>query len=161
MKLFETNPVQYDAFLSNDGLYRYSLTRRWDESDLLCWIMLNPSTADADNDDPTIRRCMSFARAWGYGGILVVNLFAFRATDPKELVKATDPIGPCNNSILETAAKSHVTVAAWGCGGALKDRGGKVRGLLGDCELLCLGLTKDRYPKHPLYVPADTVAVPF
>lgn len=82
------------AIISECGKYRYSLSRIWDENKAnVLFIMLNPSTADGDVDDPTIRRCIGFAKSWGYGGIYVGNLFAYRATDPKELLKVENPIG--------------------------------------------------------------------
>src|SRR5262245_19133112 len=102
--LFQTK----EALISPCGLYRYWLTRTWDNSlRRVCWVMLNPSTADAEQDDPTIRRCVGFARSWGAGGIIVVNLFAFRASDPKALLRAADPVGPDNDGhILKSVLAS-------------------------------------------------------
>src|SRR5262245_13227298 len=110
---------QSSAELSPCGRYRYALTRTWgDPKKVVCWVMLNPSTADADQDDPTIRRCLGFSRAWGAGGLVVVNLFALRATDPDQLRIAADPVGPDNDSHLSTAAFGRLVVAAWGARGA-------------------------------------------
>ncbi len=144
------------ARLSPCGTYRYSLNRRWDIGrPRVGWIMLNPSTADAEVDDPTIRRCMGFARSWGYGGIVVRNLYALRATDPRELRKHSDPIGPDN--LLDECASDPLTIAAWGAHGAWRDRGNSVRSLLNriGIPLYHLGLTKDGHPRHPLYLKAD------
>lgn len=143
------------ADISECGLYRYRLWRRWKRGDSVLWIMLNPSTADAEQDDPTIRRCISFAESWGCGGIEVVNLFALRATDPKELKAAEDPIGPQNDDILlsRAEAKHRYVIAAWGAHGKLFEREKQVVELLAGMDLYCLGLTKAGYPRHPLYLP--------
>ena len=108
------------AEISPCGLYRYSLTRKWEAwKGTVNFIMLNPSTADAQEDDPTIRRCIGFAKAWGYGGIVVTNLFAYRATNPKELKKVDKPFGEHNHLYqLEAAViSSELTVCAWGAHG--------------------------------------------
>ena len=147
------------ATISPDGIYRYALTRRWDSTKgLVRWIMLNPSTADATVDDPTIRRCMGFARSWGFGGILVHNLFALRATDPRELKRHPDPVGPHNNAHLADPQASRLpTVCAWGAHGALNGRADAVLDLLrrAGAKPTCLGLTKAGHPRHPLYLPAS------
>ena len=151
------------AILSECGKYRYSLTRSWNpEKERVCFVMLNPSTADASNDDPTILRCIAFAKAWGYGSIEVVNLFAYRATDPRELknVGATVSVGPLNDKYLKLACdRSELTVAAWGVHGALWNRGQTVRLTLSEAQ--CLGVTKEGHPRHPLYVRADEPRVSF
>src|SRR5438128_11131670 len=104
------------ATFSRDRRYRYRLWRRWDRSRaVVAFVMLSPSTADAMHDDPTIRRCVGFARAWGCGGVDVVNLFALRATDPRALRKAADPIGPANERHLRRAVRAAgLVVLAWG-----------------------------------------------
>src|SRR5581483_9586135 len=95
--------------------YRYSLARFFGDGGVVNFIMLNPSTADAETDDPTIRRCLGFAKAWGYGTLVVTNLFAYRATDPAELAKAGDPVGPDNDTRLWSEAQlSDLVVCAWG-----------------------------------------------
>jgi hypothetical protein len=144
------------AIIDETGKYRYQLWRIWDESKpLVVFIMLNPSTADADEDDPTIRRCMNYARGWGYGGIKVVNLFAYRATNPTELKIVSDPIGPLNNQyIFDTVNNSDIVIAAWGTHGNLHNRDKKIIRIFED-KLQYLGLTKDGHPKHPLYLKAD------
>jgi hypothetical protein len=154
------------AEISACGLYRYRLTRVWDATlRPACFVMLNPSTADALQDDPTIRRCVGFARAWGCGGIVVVNLFAWRATDPRELWMAADAEGPDNDRhITEAVIECHPVIAAWGVGGRMGFRDQDVLRLIqsaGRPWPLCLGRTKGGHPRHPLYVPADTMPVPF
>jgi hypothetical protein len=142
-----------------DGPYRYLLWRRWADAASLLFVMLNPSTADAERDDPTIRRCIGFARAWGFGAVEVVNLFAWRATYPRELRRARDPIGPDNDRvILEAAARNQAIIAAWGNHGAFGERDRQVAALLAPFGARCLGArTSGGAPRHPLYVRA-TVA---
>lgn len=126
--------------------------------------MLNPSTADDRNDDPTIRRCISFAKQWGFGSIEVVNLFAYRATDPSELLKCPDPIGDQNDSfILEAQLRSTFTLLAWGTKGALLGRDQLVLDILNgrSNQVFCLEKTKNGFPKHPLYVRNDIEPIPF
>lgn len=152
------------AVISPDGIYRYELRRIWgDPTRLVGWIMLNPSTADADLDDPTIRRCVGFAREWGYGGIVVRNLFALRATDPAALKVHPDPVGPENDEWLLAAGQDALTICAWGAHGSLRGRGTGVRDLLtaGGAQLHHLGLTKDGSPRHPLYLPRTATPVPW
>lgn len=152
------------AVISDCGLYRYQLRRRWGGGPSLPFIMLNPSTADANNDDPTIRRCIGFAKSRNFGGILVVNLFAFRATSPVDMKRATDPVGRDNNIyLLGAMANADIddvpVIAAWGTHGNHRNRANEVMALA-DRPLWCLGTTKDGHPKHPLYVPADAPWVP-
>lgn len=149
---------QSTAQLSDCGTYRYELRRTWGAEDgpLVCWVMLNPSTADAEVDDPTIRRCIGFSNRWGFDRLVVVNLFALRATDPKELRRHADPIGSANDAaVLAAAIEADKVIAAWGTHGSLKNRAAKVTQLLtgpGELHLGCLGQTKQGAPKHPLYV---------
>jgi hypothetical protein len=104
-----------DAVLSDDGRYRYRLSRRWTEGPTLHWVMLNPSTADADKDDPTIRRCVGFATHNGFGSISVCNLFALRATNPRELIPACSAaVGPANDKFIQEIPSGSTVVAAWG-----------------------------------------------
>lgn len=160
--------VRKDAILSEDGLYRYGLTRAWHRAPaLVTFVMLNPSTADAAEDDPTIGRCIGFARTWGFGGISVVNLYALRSTDPKGLWAAADPVGPENDRHLSVAAALASTseapvVAAWGAN-ARPDRVSHVAALfkrLGT-PLHALGTTKAGQPRHPLYLRADSPLTPW
>lgn len=144
--------VERTAIISPDGVYRYRLTRRWSRGASLCWVMLNPSTADAQRDDPTIRRCIGFSRAWGYGALVVVNLFAFRATDQADLWRAADPIGPDADDLLRRARRGRDVVVAWGAARGACGRATQVMGLLGH-QALCLGVTRAGGPRHPLYAP--------
>ncbi|MGW0664571.1 DUF1643 domain-containing protein [Streptodolium elevatio] len=152
--------VHRSAVLSPCGTYRYELTRRWAPGPAVGWVMLNPSTADALSDDPTIRRCVRFAKAWGYGGLVVRNLFALRATDPAELARHTDPIGPYNDAYLAECADDPLTVVAWGARGG--DRGRDVLDLLERLGVQPhqLAATDDGQPRHPLYLKTGLVPVP-
>jgi hypothetical protein len=140
------------AVFNEARTHRYLLERRWRAGKPLTWVMLNPSTADAFADDPTIRRCIQFARRDGYAGIQVVNLFALRATDPRELQSHPDPVGPSNDRVLFEATNTTGVVAAWGAGGSIYGRGHTVAANLARAEvaLSCLGATKDGHPTHPL-----------
>lgn len=158
--------VTATATFSQCRSYRYALTRRWDPSvEGVAFCMLNPSTADAMADDPTIRRCVGFAKAWGYGALLVVNLFGLRATDPSELYGHDDPVGPDNDVVLAEWADrvSGPVVAAWGNHGDYQDRCVEVTDLFSrhGARVMCLGMTKSGQPRHPLYVRADTLLVPY
>jgi hypothetical protein len=135
--------------------YRYLLRRVWSEADgTLLIIGLNPSTADEQSDDPTIRRCIAFAKRLGHGQLLMANLFGYRATDPAELLKANDPIGPENDTWIALAAEAaDLTIVAWGTNGALLDRHSSVLTTLTSPH--CLGKTKHGFPRHPLYLPAN------
>lgn len=157
-----------DALISPCGKYRYRLERFWSGDHALPFIMLNPSTADASNDDPTIRRCMGFARDRGFGGIIVANLFAYRATSPADMKAAIDPIGPGNDTattaLMKWAARAGVPiVAAWGAHGPFRRRDVQVVSLanLIGSRLVSLGTTKDGHPRHPLYVRSDQPFEPF
>jgi hypothetical protein len=153
--------IEYGAEVSDCGKYRWSLYRCWDHSlPLLGWIMLNPSTADAMQDDPTIRRCMGFAKDRNFGGIEVRNLFAWRATNPKELQSAFDAVGEKNDdAIRDLTTLCPKIVCAWGAHDFAKKRATDVIKMLYACcsgwGLVCLGVTKNGHPKHPLYVPAN------
>jgi hypothetical protein len=137
------------AVFSPDRAYRYLLTRRWGPGPLLVWIMLNPSTADALKNDPTIRRVMAFARRDGYGGIAVVNLFALRSPEPRILRTHPDPVGPLNDAVIRLAVMRRAVVA-WGAGGTLAGRDRAVCSMLSGANLRCLGWTKSGMPLHPL-----------
>ena len=151
--------VRSDAVLSDCGTYRYALMRRWAEGHPLRFVMLNPSTADAEQDDPTIRRCIGFAKREGYAALIVLNLYAYRSTDPKALLTCADPVGPDNDRILRnhllSATEGHnPVVAAWGVN-ARPERVERVLNLWPGVDWRCLGMTKDRHPRHPLYVRGD------
>lgn len=142
------------ARFSDCRKYRYVLWRTWRENrKRVMFIGLNPSIADETADDPTIRRCIGFAEAWGFGGIYMLNLFAFRATNPKEMKKTSDPIGPLNNDFLKIHIKpSGLNIACWGTHGNFMNRSKTVIELLGDENLSCFGMTQSGQPKHPLYL---------
>ena len=140
--------------------YRYTLWRGWStDYPQVTFIMLNPSTADAQRNDPTIRRCIEFAQRWGFGSLEAVNLFAYRATYPVALFNAKNPVGAENDQFLMRAvARSACVVAAWGTKGTLLDRDKHVLQLLASWpNVHCLGVTKGGHPRHPLYVKSDTV----
>lgn len=153
------------ALLSPDGTYRYRLDRRWGTAPSAVFVMLNPSTADATNDDPTIRRCVGFARRWGAGGLTVVNLYAFRATFPRDLWTAADPVGPDNDTHLQEVA-IHAgldrvpIIAAWGSH-AKPERVREVVQLIGFRRLKSLGVTAAGQPRHPLYLQNDAQRSPW
>lgn len=146
------------ADFSECGRYRFRLTRRFkDGIGVVNFIMLNPSTATADIDDPTIRRCMAFARAWRASELVVTNIFALRATDPRELRRVADPVGPENDEwILGVAQAADRVICAWGNHGRLGGRGTSVAAMLrtAGVELHALRITKLGQPQHPLYLPA-------
>ncbi|ACT50912.1 DUF1643 domain-containing protein [Methylovorus glucosotrophus] len=149
------------AIISDCKQYRYQLQRgpqaEFPTRAPALFIMLNPSTADAEIDDPTIRRCRSFANAWDCDGIVVANLYALRATNPKELWLHPDPVGPDNDAYLRELAKHHETiVCAWGAK-ARPDRVEAVREIFSGRlhRLMCLGVTKKGAPRHPLYIRRD------
>lgn len=157
--------VKADASLSPCGTYRYLLTRTWymgGPMNHVAFVMLNPSSAAADVDDRTVRKCQEFARRWGHNGISVLNLFALRATDPDELRRHPDPVGEANDDVIETVVTGAGTdrvVVAWGQHGAYKNRGlivlDKLRAW--GVEPMRLGPpTKGGHPWHPLYRGYDT-----
>ena len=146
------------ADISPCGRYRYRLERWWGEGDPVVFVMLNPSTADAGKDDATIRRCVGFAESWGFSGLIVVNLFAWRATEPRNIprYKAT-AIGPHGDAAIRAAVhRSSTVVCAWGAHGKLHGRGADVLDLLRQhCRPKMLRMTGTGQPCHPLYLPAD------
>lgn len=132
------------------GGYRYSLTRVWDSTlPTITFVLLNPSTADEAQLDPTLRRCVGFAKREGFGGMVILNLYAFRTRTPKIMLAATDPVGPDNDRVL--AGVTGTVVAGWGTN-ADEARVTSVVAMLP--QLHALGITKDGYPRHPLYVSA-------
>lgn len=152
------------AVLSDCGTYRYALWR--DHVSLLnkgcvLFVMLNPSTADASKDDQTIRRCRGYVERWGYGRLAVANLYAFRATDPRGLHDAEDPVGPDNDEWIERLAdEADRIIVAWGADvGPIRDRPERVAHQLGEVE--ALGLTVSGQPRHPLFVRANAEPTPW
>ncbi len=187
--------VSAGATLSSCGRYRYRLWREWrlhpkpalwdmwtdddgkpivdgagqqlGEPKACVFIMLNPSTADGEQDDPTIRRCVGFAKAWGFDRLEVINLFAHRATDPKSLLALThddDPVGWENQMHVDRALSGNPLgrlVCAWGAHGGHLQQDETMLGWLGDLPRVALGLTAEGYPRHPLYVPYAATLLPF
>ncbi len=155
--------VDRRASFSRCGRFRYTLRRTWGPGERLVFVGLNPSTADAHRDDPTIRRCTGFARREGYGGLVVVNVFAFRATKPTSLFAADDPVGRRNNGVLRRETAGCDVVCCWGNHGRRRGRGAEVLDLLrGTARSLShFGLTKKEEPRHPLYVRASAALVEF
>lgn len=173
-----TKYIRSYADISRCGRYRYLLEREWrgthdpkhwewmgckdgagmemGEPRSVLFVMLNPSTADGTEDDPTIRRCVGFAKAWNYEQISVVNLYAYRATKPKELFAAGDAIhGPRNQEVIERAVRrAGIVICAWGAHGE-DYQAEVVRGWMHMKPHFALGLTKGGSPRHPLYLPAD------
>ena len=161
-----SEPVYVDRGASFDrsGRYRYRLWRSWDrDGPWLLFVMLNPSTADAEKLDSTVRRCVGFAQRWGYGAIEVANIFALRSTDPRHLYRVEDPIGPENDRFIEDAARrSRTVIAAWGLHGRLHGRGDQVVELVTrHANLYVLRRTRDGHPGHPLYLPRSVTPVLF
>jgi hypothetical protein len=154
------------AVLSDCKTYRYALWRQFGESErCAAFIMLNPSTADAETDDPTIRRCVDFAASWGCGRLLVLNLFAVRATSPKDMKAHTAPVGPENKSWFERLLPKHdgPVICAWGGHGGHRSQNQIVLGWLKDLKIepVSLGMTRDGQPRHPLFLPKHTPPVQF
>ncbi|WP_373086304.1 DUF1643 domain-containing protein [Sneathiella sp.] len=143
------------AEFSSCGDYRYRLWRRWADGPMVTFIMLNPSTADATRNDPTIERCHRRAVDMGFAALDVVNIFAFRATDPKELKKSPDPVGPENDAaLLSSTASAKMVVCAWGGHGHHRHRHEEICHLLNDTGITpyVLSLTAAGLPGHPLYL---------
>lgn len=160
------------AVFSPCRTWRYVLTRHVENkpraSRAVLFVMLNPSTADETKDDPTIRRCIGFAKAWGFDQLVVCNLFGLRATDPRALYLASDPVGPENvRHIMEQARLAKKIVLAWGNHGMFMDQADVVRDALWYADdpwipdrVHVLGENKNGEPKHPLYLRADTKPYP-
>lgn len=158
-------PARGTALFDARRHYRYVLARTWrPEGARVAFIMLNPSRADASRDDPTVRRCVGFARDWGFGGVDVVNLFAARTPRPALLRRRHRPVGPDNDRhLLRVCLAAGLVVAAWGVHGPWQGRDRAVLTLLAGAGIRphCLGLTRDGHPRHPLYVPRKAQPVPF
>lgn len=170
--LNQSERYETSATLSRCGTYRYTLLRRWADGPCLRWVMLNPSTADAAVDDPTIRRVVRFSRDAGYSAAVVANLYALRSTDPAALGQHKAPVGPENDGTLRALVRAAgadgwrhditpVIVAAWGATAPAARVAEVLAGPLADIRLRCLGTTKTGQPRHPLYVRADRPLIPF
>jgi len=153
--LWNETPIAGATIIGN---YRYNLWRIWDEQlPRVLWVMLNPSTADANQNDPTLRRILEFSKQWGYGSLEVVNLYAWRSPDPKTLLSASDPVGPLNNQhIIKAAERVARIVVAWGSHKSTINRDREVLALFSHREVYRLTVTRTGAPGHPLYVPSDT-----
>lgn len=157
--------VEYrDATFSPCRRYRYTLTRRWlTGRGTIVFVMLNPSTADAEQDDLTIRRCIAYAKAWGYRKLIVLNIFALRATDPRELYRASDPVGPDNYAAFRTALlRADRVICAWGNHGTFRDQGATAYHWIRQANHrpYALKLTKKGMPVHPRSQPRDIKPFP-
>lgn len=152
--------MKADANLSACRKFRFALWRIWDASKpYAMFVGLNPSTADEVEGDPTTMRCINYAKSWGYGGLVMANLFAWRATEPKIMLACKDPVGAGNDEWLKKLSKSAgVVVAAWGNGGHYLGRSKQVIELLPD--LYCLKINLSGEPAHPLYLKADLRPIP-
>lgn len=154
-----------NIIFENGNNYRYFLTRVWEDGKRrVCFVMLNPSTANATTDDATIRRCISFAQEWGFGSLEVVNLFALITPDPTVLETTILPVGTCNDREIKVAmSRADLIVVAWGAFKQAKQRSRDVLKLIcrAGHDPFCLGKNKDGSPKHPLYIRGDTKLTEF
>ncbi|MDD3030625.1 MAG: DUF1643 domain-containing protein [Alphaproteobacteria bacterium] len=152
--------MKTSATLSTCGRYRYELRRVWDEAKpLVLFIGLNPSTADEEREDNTSRVCINYAKRWGYGGLLIGNLFSYRSTDQKVLRHVSDPVGPENDAWLKRLqSEASLVVCAWTKAGKFMGRSQHVLSFLNNPHCLVQG--KEGYPGHPLYKRADLLPIP-
>ncbi len=146
-----------EAVISGDGKYRYSLSRTWgSDGKVVTFIGLNPSAADAKQNDPTVLKCIRFAKSWGATKLLMVNLFAYRSSNPRDLWRVANPVGADNDGwILRTVEEADIVVAAWGNNGSYIGRANEVAKRFHG-QLRALRVTKQGMPGHPLYIPAET-----
>jgi len=149
-----------EATYSDCETYRYSLFRRWGDGPTMAFIGLNPSTATEYQDDPTVGRCVRRAERLGFGGMVMLNIFAFRATDPKVMKAVDDPVGEANDETIQGVCESVVQdggtiLACWGTHGTHHDRETRMIEILDGIPVQCLGQTKAGHPKHPLYLRND------
>ena len=152
--------VSNSAVLSPCEEYRYTLSRMWSSrSENLIFVLCNPSTADSFKDDPTVRRLISFTKAWGFGGFTVLNLLAYRATNPKELGKVKDAYGPRNLYYWEqNITKGKKVIAAWGSSPPAHSHAHSIKWLMrSKADVYVFGFTMHGRPKHPLYLSKDTI----
>lgn len=153
--------MKSSAIISACKKYRYELCRIWDESKpLVLFIGLNPSTADESSEDNTSRVCINYAKKWGYGGLLIGNLFAFRSTDQSAIFSAADPIGPENDMWLrKLQSQAQLVVCAWTASGSYRDRNKEVLSFIKNPH--CLVRLKSGHPGHPLYKNANLTPIPY
>lgn len=174
----ELGDIGSGAEISDDELYRYTLTRQWSNGPCLAWLCFNPSTATATEADQSIRKMVGFSRKWGYGRMVVLNLFAIRNRDPRAVGRmGLDAVGPMNDYwINESLKECRELICAWGCGEhfrASKHTGLKsldfrpvtliqnLRGAYPNLPIQCLGYREDRHPRHPLMLSYETQRIPF
>ena len=147
--------------------WRYTLHRRWNDGRCVAFLLFNPSTADETQDDPTIRRCVGFGRRWGYGRLVILNLFAIRGTDPRIVERVQDPVGPMNDYwiLKELADGCRELICAWGCGQHMRNAAvaerpatllASIQDAVPDMEISHLGMRQDGQPRHPLMLPYAT-----
>lgn len=155
--------LERHAVFSFDETYRYTLERYWDgQKPHVLFVLLNPSIADCENDDPTNRRGMGFAREWGFGGVVFCNLFAYRTPVPAEMKRQPEPIGHKNDRyLIDNAESAGEIIVAWGAHGDHLGRDTAVAELLSGFDLKCLGTNKNGSPKHILYLPKTAERVPW
>ena len=148
------------AEFSPDRIYRYTLTRQWDDGKCVAWLMFNPSTADEAQNDPTIRKCIGFSRRWGYGRLVILNLYSVRNSNPRAVARIADPVGPMNDYWIKESLKDEGVrelVCAWGCAQHEPNIDARVRAVLANVRevgtpVVCLGYRDDGHPRHPLMV---------
>lgn len=155
----ETTLSASRAHFSPDRIHRYALWRTWDSTKgVAMFVCLNPSTADETKNDPTVSRCIKYAKKWGYGGMIMSNIFAFRATDPDNMKAAADPVGPENDEwLIKLSKESNILIAAWGNHGEFMERGKQVLKMFDSLHSLAINGTG--HPKHPLYCKGELFPV--
>lgn len=153
--------MKKDAVISKCRKYRFALWRIWDDSKpQVMFIGLNPSTADERSEDPTLIRCINYAKAWGFGSVCMANLFAYRATEPKDMLAEPEPVGIENDQwLVELSQKAALVVAAWGNNGTYLDRSFQVKKTIPNLHYLKLNQSGE--PAHPLYLKLDLKPVQF
>jgi hypothetical protein len=158
----ETTLSASRAVFSPDRKHRYALWRTWDKNKAtVMFVGLNPSTADEIKNDPTVSRCIKYAERWGFGSMIMSNIFAYRATDPDDMKAAADPVGPENDQwLLKLTDEASLIVAAWGNHAEHMDRGRAVMKLLANKKLHCLDMNQTGHPKHPLYCKGSLTPMP-
>ncbi len=166
LELQQEAQIHRGAIFSDCKRYRYLLTRKWGDGELLLFIMLNPSTADEKQDDPTIRRCIKYAQRWGYRNLEIVNLFALRSSHPTVMRRDPSPLGPDNpHQIFMAAQRAKVVVLAWGRLATKREKewaDALFRWLhIKDIDTFCLGRTKDGEPRHPLMLKKSAQLEPY
>lgn len=162
--LFEPGVVKAATLGGPGDCYRYALSRTWGDGRVVNFLMLNPSVADAWDDDPTIKRCVRYATDWGYSGIVVTNLFALRSTDPDALLCHPDPVGPDNDRhVAAVASAAGLVVCAWGSHAKARARAGTVLSILSTVGASphALKFTKDGSPCHPLRLLSSLQPIPW